>query len=61
MVLSMVPSCTLKTGEEKSRYVGLAQEIGFSPLHIFAEFAERLVKKDSKAVHLLEKRVINMI
>jgi hypothetical protein len=57
----MVPSCTLKTGEEKSRYVGLAQEIGFSPLHIFAEFAERLVKKDSKAVHLLEKRVINMI
>jgi hypothetical protein len=55
-VLSMRPR-TLKFDEENSTYAGLAQENGFSP-----SFLLRLVKSAAKlAVHLLEKRVINMI
>jgi hypothetical protein len=54
----MVP-CTLKTGEEKSTYAGLAHEIGFffSPAYLLS----LLVKRTANSVHLLEKRVINII
>jgi hypothetical protein len=44
----------------KSSYAGLAQENGFSPACIFAQFAQA-DKNSSETVHLLEKNVINMI
>jgi hypothetical protein len=53
-VLSMWP-CTLKIGLwRKSKYVGLAQENGFSPARSSSCWG-------SETVHLLEKSVINMI
>jgi hypothetical protein len=58
-LLSMWP-CTLKSDEEKSIYVGLSQENGFSPTRL-ALFAEAGKKRSSKALHLLKKRVINLI
>jgi hypothetical protein len=45
--------------EEKPTYAGLSQENGFYPAYLLG--LPRLVKKRSKAVHLLEKSVINMI
>jgi hypothetical protein len=45
--------------EEKSKCAGLAQEIGFTTYE-FPQFAEA-GKRHSKAVHLREKSVINMI
>ncbi len=49
----------LKSGKEKStNSADLVQENSFSPTHFLSLF--RLVKKGGKAVHLVEKSVINM-
>jgi len=50
---------TLKSDKEKStNSADLVQENSFSPTYFLSLF--RLVKKGGKAVHLLEKSVINM-
>jgi hypothetical protein len=46
----------LKSNKEKVKYDGLDQENGFAPAHLVC-----LLTRRSKAVHLLEKSVINMI
>jgi hypothetical protein len=57
--------CTLKLNEEKSTYAFVAQENGSSPPYLLSLLT--LVNsaccgtQRSKAVHLLEKSVINMI
>ncbi len=51
--------CTFWFDEEKSTYAGLAQENGFSPAYLLSFL--RLVTTAQKAVHLLERSIINMI
>jgi hypothetical protein len=57
-VLGMWP-CTLWSDEEKSTYAGLAQENGFTPACLLGLL--RFLKTAAKAIHLLERSIINMI
>ncbi len=57
-VLSMWP-CTLWLDQEKSTYAGLVQENRFSLAYLLSLL--RLVKTTAKAMHLLERSIINMI
>jgi hypothetical protein len=54
-----VRPCTKKLDEENSKHAGLAQENGFVPC-TFAQCAEAS-ERQSKAMHLPVKSIINMI